>query len=83
MIMVMFNAGISKELCKNSAWMEPTSSLLVTVAAEAIMVMRLYALWDRAAWVICLFAIIGGAETALSTWALSMSLRVAELFLVS
>ena len=70
MIMVMFHAGISPELCKNSAWLEPAFSLVVIVAAEAILVTRVYALWDRAKWVLFLFAGICCVETSISIYAM-------------
>lgn len=40
------------------------------LAAEILLILRVWALWNRAIWVPCLFVVILSAEIGVSVWAL-------------
>lgn len=44
--------------------------MAMILAAEVILIMRVWALWDRAIWVPCLFIALLSAEVGISVWAI-------------
>lgn len=47
--------------------------MAMILAAEVLLSMRVWALWDRALWVPCLFILMLSTEIGISIWALSAS----------
>lgn len=72
----MFNAKISYKTCERIVWLEPGMLLVMVLAAETLLVMRVWALWDRAWWVPCIFVIMVAAEIGISIFALGESTEV-------
>lgn len=68
---ILFNADVSPEVCNKAVWLEPSLLMLMILAAEVLLIMRLWALWDRAIWIIGVFAVLLSAEISISIWCLS------------
>lgn len=84
---IMFTANISYARCLKVVWLEPGMLMAMILAAEVLLIMRVWALWDRAIWVPCLFVVMLSAEIGVSIWSLSMScslqcVRLIEILLI-
>jgi len=70
---ILFNANISYDQCEKAVWLEPGMLMGMILAAETLLILRVWALWDRAVWVPCLFVLMVSTEVGVSIWALSKS----------
>lgn len=68
---VLFNAKIGDSACSKLFWLEPGMLMVMILAAETLLIMRVWALWDRAIWVPYLFVVMVGAEIGVSIWSIS------------
>lgn len=67
---ILFNTKVSYSRCLKVVWLEPSSMMGMILAAEILLILRVWALWNRAIWVPCLFVVILSAEIGVSVWAL-------------